>query len=138
MGRLDKAFRFVSYGIAAAYTYGAYVHVANIAGATGFDWLSAPLKWQVLDIVYLALDLAVVAGVVLAERFWLLAFGIAAVTQIVLYTALRSWVLDVPSIFAVPPENVSYLDGLVAFHIASLAIVSVLLFLERRAKGLAA
>ncbi len=40
------------------------MHIANIAGFNGFDWLSAPLKWQLLDVVYLVLDIAVVAGVV--------------------------------------------------------------------------
>lgn len=123
---MDRTLRFASSGIATAYAYGACVHVANMAGLTGFDWLSAPLKWQVLDIVYLALDLAVVAGVVLAKRFWIVAFGVAAISQIILYTALRSWVLDVPPAFAVPAESVSYLDGLVAFHIGSLAVIGVL------------
>ena len=127
---MDKTLRVTSYGIAAAYAYGACVHVANMAGLTGFDWLSAPLKWQALDVVYLALDVAVVAGVILAKRFWVVAFGIAAISQIILYTVLRSWVLDVPAAFAVTPENVRYLDGLVAFHIASLAVIGALHFLR--------
>ncbi|WP_299865695.1 hypothetical protein [uncultured Roseobacter sp.] len=38
------------YPLAAFYLYGAGVHVANVAGWTGFDRLSAPLKWQVLDV----------------------------------------------------------------------------------------
>ena len=124
--------RIVSYGIAAAYAYGAYVHVANMAGLSGFDWPSAPLKWQVLDVVYLILDLAVVTGVVFARRFWIVAFGIAAISQIVLYTALRSWVLDVPAAFVVPPEGVNYLDGLVAFHLASLAVVGTIFLIAER------
>ena len=74
---MERAFRLTSYGIAAAYAYGAYVHVANMASLTGFDWPYAPLKWQVLDIVYLVLDLVVVAGVILDRRFWIIAFGIA-------------------------------------------------------------
>jgi len=127
---MDRTLRVTSYGIAAAFAYGACVHVANMAGLTGFDWLNAPLKWQVLDVVYLALDVAVVAGVILAKRFWIVAFGIASVSQIILYTILRSWVLDVPAAFAVPQESANYLDGLVAFHIASLAVVCALLFLR--------
>lgn len=131
---MDRTLRVTSYGIAAAFAYGACVHVANMAGLTGFDWLSAPLKWQVLDVVYLALDVAVVAGVILAKRFWIVAFGIAAVSQIILYTILRSWVLDVPAAFAVPPESVNYLDGLVVFHIASLVVVGALLFLRMQTR----
>lgn len=125
---MDRVLRFTGYGIAVAYAYGAFVHIANMAGLTGFDWLAAPVKWQVLDVVYLALDLAVVAGALLAKRFWIIAFGIAATSQIVLYTVLRSWVLDVPAAFAVPPEGVAYLDSLVAFHVASLTVVGVLSF----------
>lgn len=131
---MGRTLRFASYGIAAAYAYGACVHIANMAGLTGFNWLSAPLKWQVLDVVYLALDVAVVVGIILAKRFWIVAFGIAAISQIVLYTTLRSWVLDVPAAFAVPPESVNYLDGMVAFHIASLAVIGALLFLHTQAR----
>ncbi|WP_342075064.1 hypothetical protein [Yoonia sp. SS1-5] len=131
---MDRTLRFAGYGIAAAYAYGACVHVANMAGLTGFDWLSAPLKWQVLDLVYLALDIAVVAGVVMANRIWIVAFGIAATSQLILYTALRSWVLDVPKAFAVPPESGSYLDGLVAFHTVSLAVVGTLIFLSKQTR----
>jgi len=131
---MGRTLRFACYGIAAAYAYGACVHIANMAGLTGFNWLSAPLKWQVLDVVYLALDVAVVVGIILAKRFWIVAFGIAAISQIVLYTTLRSWVLDVPAAFAVPPESVNYLDGMVAFHIASLAVIGALLFLHTQAR----
>ena len=126
---MNRALRIASYGIGTAYAYGAYVHVANMAGINGFDWLNAPLKWQALDVVYLLLDVAVVAGVVLAKRFWIIAFGLAAISQIILYTALRSWVLDVPAAFAVTPESINYLNGLVAFHIASLVVIGGLRFL---------
>ena len=131
---MDRTLGFAGYGIAAAYAYGACVHVANMAGLSGFDWLGAPLKWQVLDVVYLALDLAVVAGVISAKRFWIVAFGFAATSQIILYTVLRSWVLDVPEAFAVPPESASYLDGLVAFHIVSLMVVGTLVFLSKQTR----
>ena len=42
------------YAIAACYAYGAAVHVTNMVGLSGFDWLEAPLKWQVLDVACLA------------------------------------------------------------------------------------
>ncbi|MFK7967540.1 MAG: hypothetical protein AB8C46_26565 [Burkholderiaceae bacterium] len=51
--------------IAAFYLYGAGVHVMNMLSLTGFEWQSAPLKWQVLDVVYLVIDLAVVVGLFL-------------------------------------------------------------------------
>lgn len=131
---MERVLRYASYGVAVAYAYGACVHLANMAGLSGFDWLAAPLKWQVLDVVYLALDLAVVAGVVLGRRFWIVVFGVAATSQIILYTALRSWVLDVPAAFAVSPESASYLDGLVAFHLVTLTAVGAVLLLERQAR----
>ncbi|MDF9304869.1 hypothetical protein P5P81_21220 [Tritonibacter mobilis] len=131
---MERSLRFAGYGLAAAYAYGAFVHVANMASLSGFDWLGAPLKWQVLDVIYLALDLAVVAGVILAKSFWIAAFGVAAISQIILYTLLRSWVLDVPDAFAVTPESVSYLDGLVAFHTLSLVVVGALVFLSKQTR----
>ena len=136
MRKMERAFRLTSYGIAAAYAYGAYDHVANMASLSGFDWPFAPLKWQGLDIVYLVLDLVVVAGVILARRVWIIAFGIAATSQIVLYTVLRSWVLDVPAAFVVSPESENYLTGLVAFHLVSLTIVGALLFFTKPSQRL--
>ena len=41
--------------VSAFYAYGALVHVLNIAGRSGFDWSRAPVKWQVLDVIYLVL-----------------------------------------------------------------------------------
>jgi hypothetical protein len=47
--------KLVLWVIAAFYAYGALVHLMNMAGFSGFDWRTAPLKWQVLDIAYLGL-----------------------------------------------------------------------------------
>lgn len=117
--------------VAAFYAYGAYVHVANILGWNGFDWATAPLKWQVLDIVYLVLDLLVAIGLVLAWRIGYVAFFLAAVSQIILYTVLRAWIIDVPEAFVKSPEEVQYLDGLVIFHIVTLCLVLFAIWLCR-------
>ena len=69
-----RACKFILWAIAALYAYGALVHAMNMAGSSGFDWTSAPLKWQILDIAYLGLDLVVVAGFVLGRRFGFIAF----------------------------------------------------------------
>ncbi|MEM6466700.1 MAG: hypothetical protein AAF679_09375 [Pseudomonadota bacterium] len=122
----------LSYGLVAFYGYGAAVHVANMLGWTGFDWSVAPLKWQVLDGIYLVLDLAIVAGL-LARRGWAVpALVFAAISQILLYTLLRSWVLDVPAEFAVAPSELAYLNGLVGFHIACLAALGAVVTSHRR------
>lgn len=46
----EKSFRFIRWTIAVFYTNGALVHVMNISGFGGFDWLAAP----VLDVVGIA------------------------------------------------------------------------------------
>ena len=51
--------RSLVYLIALTYGYGGLVHIANIAGLSGYAWVDAPLKWQLLDVVYLSLDTVV-------------------------------------------------------------------------------
>ncbi len=102
----------------------------NIAGLTGFDWMDAPVKWQLLDIIYLVLDVVVAAGFFLGWSIAKYAFYIAAISQIFLYTILRDWIIDVPADFAVSSEQVEYLDILIIFHITTIALVSFALFLS--------
>lgn len=124
--------RIVLWVVAAFYAYGAMVHVMNILSMTGFDWPTAPIKWQVLDIVYLALDLVVVVGLI--QRSWvgIVVFFCAALSQIALYTLFREWVLDVPSDFQRTAEDLAYLDGLVAFHIVTCLAIGVSLATPKR------
>ncbi|MEM7223747.1 MAG: hypothetical protein AAF495_12250 [Pseudomonadota bacterium] len=128
-----RAARILLLVIAGFYAYGATVHVLKMASMTGFQWTQAPLKWQLLDIVYLALDLIAVVGLVLDRRFGWIAVLIAALSQLLLYTLLRDWVLDVPAAFRPTAEQVAYLDGLVAFHGITLAVLAVVWWLRRSA-----
>ena len=116
--------------IAAFYAYGAAVHLMNMAGMSGFDWRRAPLKWQVLDVVYLILDVIVAAGLVLGWRAGYVAFFLAATSQILLYTVFRGWITDVPEAFARSPEELRYLSGLVLFHVVTLALMGVAVWLK--------
>ena len=100
------------------------MHVLNIAGMSGFVWADAPLKWQVLDVVYLVLDVIVCAGLLRRRRFAIIAFYLAAASQIVLYTLLRDWIVDVPATFAVTDAQRDYLTALVIFHVTALAFVT--------------
>ena len=59
---LLKLSKYILWIVALFYAYGALVHILNILGLTGFEWLKAPLKWQVLDVVYLVLDVVVAIG----------------------------------------------------------------------------
>lgn len=120
---IESVARTAIFVVALFYVYGAVVHVMNMASMTGFDWPTAPLKWQVLDIAYLALDVTVALGFLMRWRIGYLAFFIAALSQIVLYTVFRSWIVDVPEAFRRTPEELGYLNGLVAFHLVTLAIV---------------
>ena len=110
--------------VALFYAYGAVVHVLNMLSLSGFDWPSAPLKWQALDIVYLVLDVIVVAGLLLSWKAGYAAFYVAAISQIILYTVFRNWITDVPPEFAVTAEQRSYLTGLVIFHCVTVVLVT--------------
>ena len=117
--------------VAAFYAYGALVHVLNMMSLTGFDWRGAPLKWQILDVVYLVVDVVAAVGLAFAWRIGFVAFFAAATSQIVLYTALRSWILDVPEEYRPAPEQIGYLDTLVLFHVVTIAVVAFALWLVR-------
>ena len=118
--------------VALFYLYGAAVHVFNILGLSGFDWKAAPLKWQVLDVFYLVIDLLVAAGLILSWKLGFVAFYVAAISQVILYTVFRDWIIDVPPEFAVSAEQVSYLDTLVIFHCITIALVTFALWCRRR------
>ncbi len=118
--------KLVLWAVALFYGYGALVHVVNILGLSGFDWSRAPLKWQALDVV-------VLVGFFLGSKLAYLAFYLAAIGQIVLYTLLRSWILDVPAEFAVTPEQTSYLSVLATFHVVTFLLVSAALRFARPA-----
>ncbi|MEM9843967.1 MAG: hypothetical protein AAF965_04150 [Pseudomonadota bacterium] len=128
---LPKALR---YTLIAFYVYGAMVHLANMAGWTGFDWQSAPEKWQFLDVGYLFLDLAVVAGLLTRKVWGTVLLIVAASSQILLYTLFRAWVLDVPPAFEVDPSDAAYLDGLLLFHAVCLGAVGLVIWHARTAR----
>ncbi len=110
--------------VALFYAYGGTIHVMNMLSLTGFDWATAPLKWQVLDVVYLILDALVVLGLVRGWKAGYGAFYLAALSQVILYTLLRDWIVDVSSEFAVSDEQRSHFTGLVVFHIFTLILVT--------------
>jgi len=117
--------------VAAFYAYGAAVHILNIASMTGFPWPDAPLKWQILDIVYLGLDIVVVVGLIRGSWIGVGAFFLAATSQIMLYTVFRDWVLDVPAAFQRSAEDIAYLDGLVGFHVLTCIAVAAAVVVVR-------
>ena len=121
--------------IAAFYAYGALIHVLNMFGLSGFSWLDAPFKWQVLDVVYLVLDVAVVIGLLAGLRVGAVALFVAALSQILLYSVFRDWILDVPAEFARSPDEVAYLDVLIIFHVVTLSFFLLAMWLGKRVSG---
>ena len=124
----------ILWGVAAFYAYGALVHVANMASLSGFDWATAPLKWRVLDVIYLALDVFVAAGLGQRWRVSIVGFYLAASSQIALYTFGRAWILDTSSGPSLGTDATDYLDGLLLFHVVSLALVTLALCMDAAAQ----
>ena len=118
--------------IAVFYLYGAAIHGFNILSLSGFDWRSAPVKWQALDIVYLVIDLLVAVGLTLGRKSGFIAFYVAAISQIILYTVFRDWIVDVPAEFSLSEEQRSYLSALVILHCVSIILVTSALWIRVR------
>lgn len=114
---------FLRFPLVAFYLYGAAVHVASIAGLSGFEWLLAPRKWQILDLAYLAVDLTVVVGLLARKAWGVFCLIAAAISQILLYTLFRRWILNVPAVFEVEPSAVANLNLLMLFHAICLVAV---------------
>ena len=130
---MKSAASIVIWVVAAFYLYGAAVHILNMLSLSGFEWRAAPTKWQVLDVAYLILDLVVVVGLILHWKAGLVAFYLAAISQIILYTLFRDWIVDVPADFTVSDEQRRYLTDLVIFHCITVVLVSMATWYRTRA-----
>ena len=115
--------------VALAYLNGAAVHAANMLGMSGYAWREAPFKWQALDVFYLLIDVMVVVGLFLGWRIGFIAFFTAAATQLLLYTVLRGWILNVPERF-ISPGMANSLNGLIIFHVVTVALVLFAIWLK--------
>ena len=132
---MQRAAILVLWMVALFYLYGASVHVLNMLSQTGFSWQNAPLKWQILDVVYLAVDILVVVGIFARWRVGYAAFYLAALSQILLYTVFQEWIIDVPAEFAVSAEQREYLSTLVYFHLVTLVLVTAALVVRSRVEA---
>lgn len=116
VGHLDGWPLWVLRAISVFYLYGAIVHAANLAGLSQpAEVAEVPAHWVAGDVVYLVLDLAVVAGVWTRRRWGVAAFLVAALSQVALYTL-------VPGAFALTAEHRAALRWLVGFHAVCLAV----------------
>ena len=96
--------RVILWLIAVCYGVFAFGHALNILGMGGFDWANAPLSWQLIDVLYLAADLAVVS-------------------QFALYWAVA------PGAGAADAAGSAFPGYFVPFHVATIALVLVAVFL---------
>ena len=106
--------------IVIAYGFGAATHVGNLVGRGPTPPPGREVLWRRLDVVYLALDLTVVVGVVLGAAWGYAAFFAAAASQLVLY-------LGFPDSFASTRDEHRQIRGLVHFHLATAAAMTTLL-----------
>ena len=107
--------------VGAVYGLGGIVHVANILGFGERKWSDAPLSWKIGDIVWGALDVIAVVGIIMRAPLGLVALAAAAVSQIFVYGLF-------PGAFAMNDKHRSALRGMVAFHAVVLVILAVLVY----------
>ncbi|MDF1765504.1 MAG: hypothetical protein P1V29_03865 [Gammaproteobacteria bacterium] len=117
--------------IAIFYAYGGIVHLANMLGMAGYDWMTGPFKWRVLDVVYLMLDATVAIGLVARWKVAYLAFFTAATSQIILYTIGANWIMTVPIEFLPDTGHEMALGSLVTFHVVTLVLMALSMWLHR-------
>ena len=70
------------------------------------------------------LDALVALGLLFGWKAGYVALYVAALSQIVVYTVLNDWIVDVPPEFALSDEQRGYLTGLVVFHLVTLALAT--------------
>jgi hypothetical protein len=116
------------------YAYGAFIHVGNLSVGFASEIRPLPPKWLVLETVYTCLSVLVAGGLLLRARLAVAAFFVTALSQIVLYTSLRDWVTDLPEPFRPGPAQIEGYARLVSFHLLSLPLVALALWLAVEAR----
>lgn len=97
------------------YGYGAIVHLFNLSGWGSLSHEAIPGYWLVADSVYLILNVTMVFGIWLRKRWGVVAFLVAACSQIILYT----WF---PGAFSMNEQQEDALFGILVFHLATVLL----------------
>jgi hypothetical protein len=100
---------------------GALSHLGSILSLTGTSWSARPLRFQVVDLVLLPINLVVAWGL-WRTRFWAVVGWVAVVLLLQVIP-----ILLFSEFFATSPRERTMLYGLLATHAVSLGIFSVLL-----------
>lgn len=121
-------YRIILWLLALVYAYFAFFRMLNITGMNGFDWATAPVSSQILDVFYLAINLVVIYGFVLARPLGFVAFFVAAFSQLVLFILTRP---DFEPAGAGGPDFIAIIfDFRVAFQLFTIALVLIALWLK--------
>lgn len=127
MPKMKPLPRLILWVVALLFAYDAYGHVASIAGMHGYAWADAPVKWRLIDVFYLTLDIIAVVGLLLRWAVGVIAFFVSAVSQVLLFTILRPWIIDVPENFAGISDRIGYLNLMVGLYLAAIVLILIAL-----------
>ena len=94
---------------------GGQMNQSHMTGLGGGAWDSVPLAWRAADVVYAILGMAVVIGLWRQRAWGVVAFLLAALSQIVLYGAFAG-------LFALSAADEKGLSVMIAFHVVALAL----------------
>lgn len=72
--------------LAFVFTYGAIVHVSNMAGLGAKPWLETPLAWRIGDVIYFILDITAAIGLWQRKIWGIGLFLLGFLSQFVIYT----------------------------------------------------
>jgi hypothetical protein len=114
--------------LATIYAFAAILHIGSVVGLGRVPFEDAPLSWQVSDIFYGVLDTIAAIGLFRLRPWGIVAFFIAAISEILLFTLVPEW-------FVVEPEQLIMLRGFVVYHLGAMTIYFVLAYFERRQRA---
>ncbi|MDP6615626.1 MAG: hypothetical protein QF790_00460, partial [Gammaproteobacteria bacterium] len=75
-------------------------------------WAEAPLAWQISDVGYLVLDTIAAVGLFMLRPWGVVAFLLAAFSEMLLFTLVPGW-------FVLRPEHETLLQGFVIYHLVA-------------------
>jgi hypothetical protein len=109
--------------LAIIYAFAAVMHIGSILGFGRTPFADAPLSWQLSDIAYGVIDTIAAIGLWQQKFFGIVAFFVAAISEILLFTLVPEW-------FVVEPEQLTMLRGFVAYHLVAIATYFTLRYFQ--------
>jgi len=97
------------------YAFAAALHIGSILGFGRTPFEEAPLSWQLSDIFYGIVDTVAAVGLFQQKSWGLVAFFIAAISEILLFSLVPHW-------FVVEPSQLPMLRGFIVYHVIAMSI----------------